>query len=97
MKKLEKKTSLVLVKYYLKPPALVRYCTGPSQTNPNNRYQNDNKSVLKIPLVLTLSRLGLLNINQRLKDDPVDTFSLKIKKAAIWNIMIYPAIRFHQI
>ena len=36
IKKLEKYW-LVLVKYYLKLPALVRYCTEPIQTNLNNK------------------------------------------------------------
>ena len=42
MKKSEKHW-LVLVKYYLKLPALVRYCIEPIQTDPNNQYWNDNK------------------------------------------------------
>ena len=37
MKKREK-YGLVLVKYYLKLPALVRYCIEPIQTNPSNHY-----------------------------------------------------------
>ena len=37
MKKLEKYW-LVLVKYYLKFAALVRYCIEPIQTNPNNQH-----------------------------------------------------------
>ena len=57
MKKLEKYW-LVLVKYYLNLSALVRYCTGPNQTNRKNRHRNNNKLILKIPLVLTLCRWG---------------------------------------
>ena len=50
-----KKLCLVLVKYYLELPALVKYCIEPIQINPNSQNSNDNKPVLKIPLVLTLS------------------------------------------
>ena len=56
--KQHKTYSLVLVKYYLKLPALVRHCIEPIQTS-----SNDNKPVLKIPLVLTFIRLGFLNTN----------------------------------
>ena len=54
MKKLEN-IWLVLIKHYLKFPALVRYCIKPIQTNPNDQYWNVNKPVLKIPSVLTLT------------------------------------------
>ena len=55
MSKKPEKYWLVLVKYYLKLPALVRCYIKPIQTNRNNQYWNDNKPVLKIPLVLALS------------------------------------------
>ena len=58
-----KKCWLVLVKCYLKLPALVRYCIELSQRNPNNEYWNDNKPVLKIPLASNISGLGFLNTN----------------------------------
>ena len=54
MEKLEKYW-LDLVKCYLKLPALARCCIELSQRNPNNEYWNDNKQVLKIPLVSTFS------------------------------------------
>ena len=38
-----------------KIPCFIRNCIEPIQTNPNNQYWNDNKPVLKIPSVLTLS------------------------------------------
>ena len=41
---------LVLLKYYLKLPALVRYCIESIQTNPNSQNWNDKKLVLKMPL-----------------------------------------------
>ena len=66
-------------KYYLKLPALLKYCTEPMQTYPNNQYWNDNKPVLKITSVLNLSN------HQK----------WKTKKALIWNIRLYTALGFH--
>ena len=81
-----KKYWLVLAKYYLKPTALVRYCIEPFQTNPENENLNDNKPVLKIPLVLTVIKLDFFIIQKE-----------KVKKAATWILRVYAAVRFHHI
>ena len=52
-----------MVKYYLKLLALVRYWIEPIQANSKNHYWNDNKLVLKLPLVSAFSRVGFLNSN----------------------------------
>ena len=59
MMKMLEKYWLVLVKHFLKPPALVSYCIEPIQTNHKKQYLKDNKPVLKIALFLTLIKLNL--------------------------------------
>ena len=57
--KCPKRSNIILARYYLKLSALVRYYIKPIQTNPNSQCWGDNKPVLNIPLVLTISRLTL--------------------------------------
>ena len=57
--KILEKYLLVLVKHFLKPSALVRYCIEPIQTNHKNKYLKYNKPVSKILLFLTLFNLNL--------------------------------------
>ena len=65
----------------------------------NNQCWNDNKPVLKIPLVLTLSNFSAVT------GDPLDPsvcfYKLNIEnnestKAVIWNIKVYTTITFYQ-
>ena len=82
----------VLVNYYLKLLALVWCCIELIYTSSNNYYWNDNKPVLKIPMVLSFSGLVFLNTNLRFTGDPPKCFlhisKIENKKAVIWNIRV---------